>query len=108
MTSGHKRLRGAARTPAPLPETIDQLEAEKAQLQRAMESHAVVDQALGVIATVGRMTPDEAWDIIRETSMRTNIKLRNVAESLVAWAHSRNLSPTIRDALPTELQHRMR
>ncbi|MFG2790247.1 ANTAR domain-containing protein [Streptomyces sp. NPDC048419] len=104
MTIGPDRLADAVQPPETVPETIGELETEIAQLQQAVRSHAVIDQAVGVIATVGRMTPHEAWDVIRETSMCTNIKLRKVAESLVAWARSGDLPPEIRDVLTAQLK----
>ncbi|EPD68842.1 ANTAR domain-containing protein [Streptomyces sp. HGB0020] len=100
---GPDRPARAVQAPQTPDATIDQLEAEVMQLRHAVESHAVIDQALGVIVTVARVTPDEAWDIVRETSMCTNIKLRRVAESLVAWARSGELPTPIRDALTARL-----
>ncbi|MFF3418182.1 ANTAR domain-containing protein [Streptomyces sp. NPDC002698] len=35
-----------------------------AQVQQAIHSHAVVDQAVGVVLAVGRLTPDQAWDVL--------------------------------------------
>ncbi|GHH86895.1 hypothetical protein GCM10018793_60600 [Streptomyces sulfonofaciens] len=68
-----------------------------------MDSHAVIDQALGVIVAVGRVSPAEAWDMLRETSMCTNIKLRHVAEAVVAWGETGALAPDIRDELTRRL-----
>ncbi|WDV56727.1 ANTAR domain-containing protein [Streptomyces coeruleorubidus] len=48
-----------------------------------MLAHARIDQATGVLVALGGITPDEAWDLLREVSMNTNTKLRMVAESLV-------------------------
>lgn len=36
------------------------LQEEVEQLKEAVASHAVVDQAIGVVVALGRMTPDEA------------------------------------------------
>ncbi|MEU6012426.1 ANTAR domain-containing protein [Streptomyces sp. NPDC047453] len=79
------------------PDRIRQLETQVFQLQQAVTSHAVIDQAIGVIVAVGRMTPDEAWDALRETSMCTNIKLRHVAELVITWGQGgRDLAADVR------------
>ncbi|MER7201350.1 ANTAR domain-containing protein [Streptomyces sp. CB01635] len=69
---------------------------------------AVVDQAAGVLIAVGRMTPADAWDVLRETSMRTDIKLRHVAELLVEWGRSGVLCADIRTELDRQLAQRSR
>ncbi|MET7520297.1 ANTAR domain-containing protein [Streptomyces sp. NPDC005480] len=68
----------------------------------------VVDQAAGVLIAVGRMTSAEAWDVLRETSMRTDIKLRHVAELLVEWGRSGVLCADIRTELDRQLAQRGR
>ncbi|MFF4963341.1 ANTAR domain-containing protein [Streptomyces sp. NPDC001222] len=84
---------------------IRQLETQVSQLQQAVTSHAVIDQAIGVIVVVGRMTADEAWDALRETSMCTNIKLRHVAELVVTWGRGgRDLPANVRDELSRRLR----
>ncbi|MGW2935223.1 ANTAR domain-containing protein [Streptomyces sp. NPDC055722] len=82
---------------------IEQLQAKVTQLEHAVDSHALIDQAMGVIIAVGRISPAEAWDLLRETSMRTNIKLRHVAELVVAWGETGNLAADIRDELARRL-----
>ncbi|MFA3841764.1 MULTISPECIES: ANTAR domain-containing protein [Streptomyces] len=67
---------------------------------------AVVDQAAGVLIAVGRMTSAEAWDVLRETSMRTDIKLRHVAELLVEWGRTGALCADIRTELDRQLAQR--
>ena len=104
--SGPDQQSDAPQTPGTRSETILQLQAEIAQLRQAVHSHAVIDQALGVIVTVCGVTPDEAWDIIRETSMDTNIKLRRVAEALISWVHSGQLPAEIENVLSKKLTQR--
>ncbi|MBW8703094.1 hypothetical protein MBT84_26200 [Streptomyces sp. MBT84] len=62
-----------------------------------MDSHAVIDQEISVIVAVGRLTPAQAWDLLRETSMRTNINLRHVSELLIAWGVTGRLAADIRE-----------
>jgi hypothetical protein len=82
------------------------LEEELAQMRRALVSHAVVDQAIGVVLACGGVTPEEGWEILREVSQRTNTKLREVAEHLVQWPHCGWLPPEIRRGLDTALERR--
>ncbi|MFJ8608039.1 ANTAR domain-containing protein [Streptomyces sp. NPDC093675] len=86
---------------------IQQLKAKVAQLERAVDSHAVIDQAIGVIVAVARMTPAQAWDLIRETSMCTNVKLRHVAELIVAWGTTGALAADIREEIYRRLSDRI-
>lgn len=84
-------------------EQIRRLQDKVAQLEQAIQSHAVIDQALGVLVAVGRISPAEAWDMLRETSMCTNIKLRQVAESVVEWGRTGHLAADIREQLARRL-----
>ncbi|WP_262386879.1 ANTAR domain-containing protein [Streptomyces sp. TRM49041] len=82
---------------------IEQLKTQIAHLERAVESHAVIDQAMGVLMAVGGCSSSKVWDVLRETSMCTNTKLRHVAELVVHWAHTGNLPSNLR----TELRRRL-
>ncbi|MFD6493962.1 ANTAR domain-containing protein [Streptomyces sp. NPDC060188] len=80
-----------------------QLTAENAQLQHAVHSHAVVDQAIGVLLAVGELTPDEGWDVLREVPQRTNIKLRHVSELIIDSARTGRLPSEVRTELDAQL-----
>ena len=54
-----------------------------AQLQEAMTSRAVIDQARGIIMADRRCTADEAFNVLVELSQRSNKKLRVIAQALV-------------------------
>ncbi|MEU3983239.1 ANTAR domain-containing protein [Streptomyces sp. NPDC026672] len=82
------------------------LREEIAQLRRALVSHAVVDQAIGVVVAYGGVRPGVAWDVLREVSQHTNIKLREVAEHLVQWPHCEWLPPEVRRSLDAALERR--
>lgn len=85
---------------------IFELEREIDQLKEAIASHAVVDQAIGVIVALGRVPPDEGWVILREVSQHTNIKLRQVSELILIWGRSGGMPEEIRAELETLLdQH---
>ncbi|HEX5288842.1 MAG TPA: ANTAR domain-containing protein [Streptosporangiaceae bacterium] len=53
------------------------------QLRAALASRAVIDQALGVIMGQERCTSARAFEILRSASQNRNIKLREVAASIV-------------------------
>ncbi|MFI8933439.1 ANTAR domain-containing protein [Streptomyces sp. NPDC053474] len=89
--------------PAPVPDQVRELQDRVEQLQQAVRSHAVIDQAIGVVLTVGRMTPEEAWDVLREVSMRTNTKLRTVAQHVLAWPRTGDLPAVLRVELERQL-----
>jgi GAF domain-containing protein len=54
------------------------------QLQEAITSRAVIEQAKGVLMGEHRVSADEAFALLRTRSTRSNIKLRTVAEQIVA------------------------
>jgi GAF domain-containing protein len=53
------------------------------QLQEALESRAVIDQAKGMLMAEHRCSADDAFAMLRAESQRANRKLREVAQSLV-------------------------
>ncbi|WP_225094675.1 ANTAR domain-containing protein [Streptomyces sp. CoH27] len=84
-------------------ERIHELEEEVDQLRRAVSSHAVVDQAIGMMVALGRVTPDQGWDVLKDVSQHTNIKLRHVAEMILIWGRQGEISPEIPVALEAAL-----
>ncbi|MGW0572978.1 ANTAR domain-containing protein [Streptomyces tauricus] len=84
-------------------ERVEELRDENAQLHEAVRSHAVVDQAIGVVIVLGRLTPEQGWDVLREISQRTNSKLRHVAQHLVDWARTGQLDPDLHKELQQQL-----
>lgn len=53
------------------------------QMQHAMQSRAVIEQAKGVIMRDQKCTPDEAFDFLVRLSQQSHRKLRDVAQALV-------------------------
>jgi len=53
-------------------------------LQAAMESRTAIDIAVGVVMAQNRCTQEEAFSILRKASSHRNVKLRVLAEELVA------------------------
>ncbi|WP_229821083.1 MULTISPECIES: ANTAR domain-containing protein [Streptomyces] len=79
------------------------LQEEIGQLKEAVTSHAVVDQAIGMIVAMGRVTPEQGWTVLREVSQHTNVKLRNVAELILVWGRDGELPDDIRAELEDTL-----
>jgi AmiR/NasT family two-component response regulator len=59
------------------------------QLQRAMSSRTVIDQAIGIMRSRSGGSSEEAFDRLTQISQAENVKLRVVAERLVAEAVKR-------------------
>jgi GAF domain-containing protein len=53
------------------------------QLQNAMRSRAVIEQAKGIVMAERRCTAQEAFDVLVHMSQEQNRKLRDVAQTLV-------------------------
>ncbi|MCW7946608.1 hypothetical protein AAW14_32670 [Streptomyces hygroscopicus] len=103
MTSNARPGNSDPDATAPEAERILQLEEEVGQLKEAVTSHAVVDQAIGMLVALGHVTPDQGWNVLREVSQRANIKLRNVAELILIWGRDGDLPEDIRVLLEDTL-----
>ncbi|MFE6889202.1 ANTAR domain-containing protein [Streptomyces sp. NPDC057694] len=73
------------------------------QLQQAIVSHTVVDQAIGVVIALGGLTPDQGWAVLKEVSQHTNTKLREISGQVVAWTYGGELPDDTRQALDIAL-----
>jgi GAF domain-containing protein len=58
------------------------------QLQEAMTSRAVIEQAKGMIMLRDRIDADAAFGILVAASQRSNTKLRAIAEQIVEWGRT--------------------
>ena len=54
------------------------------QLEQAMASRAVIEQAKGVLMAMRGIDEHSAFDWLRQTSQNRNVKLRSLAENVVA------------------------
>ncbi|MER5522221.1 ANTAR domain-containing protein [Streptomyces sp. NPDC048254] len=84
-------------------DSVLHLREEIDQLKEAIASHAVVDQAIGMVVALGRVSPDEGWEVLKEVSQHTNIKLRNVAELILVWGRTGDMPAEIRAELEDAL-----
>jgi GAF domain-containing protein len=53
------------------------------QMQQALTSRAVIDQAKGILMRDNRVSADEAFAMLTQASNRSNRKLREIAQSIV-------------------------
>ena len=58
-------------------------ELEVAQLREALQTRDVIGQAKGILMERRGISADEAFDTLRRASQSLNVKLRQVAETLV-------------------------
>jgi hypothetical protein len=94
---------GPPHDPADESDRLFALQEEVAQLKEAVASHAVVDQAIGMIVVLGRLTPDQGWEVLKEVSQHTNIKVRAVADLILVWGRAGEMPPEIRAELEDAL-----
>jgi polyhydroxyalkanoate synthesis regulator phasin len=99
------RVAQVPQEPADETDRVFELQAEVDQLKEAVASHAVVDQAIGMMVALGRVTPDEGWAVLKDISQHTNIKLRYVAELVLFWGRSGDMPEEIRAQLEDALDH---
>jgi GAF domain-containing protein len=52
-------------------------------LQTALETRAVIDQAKGVLIERYKLSPDQAFQLLAQASMHANRKVRDIADDLV-------------------------
>lgn len=64
--------------------TLEDLEARVGQLEAALASHAVVDQARGALMALHRIDAEAAWGLLLRVSSHQNIKVRTLAEAVLA------------------------
>ncbi|MEU8951799.1 ANTAR domain-containing protein [Streptomyces sp. NPDC048489] len=82
---------------------MEALPDDNAQLQEEIRSHAVVYQAIGVILTLGHLTPEQGSNVLHGISEATGIKPRHVSQLIVDWARTGRLCSDIRTALDHHL-----
>jgi GAF domain-containing protein len=59
------------------------------QLSQALDSRAVIDQAIGVLMARDHLTPQQAFAKLSRQSQNTNTKLREVAAGIISSLHHR-------------------
>ena len=64
-----------------------------ANLTEALRTRELIGQAQGILMERERITADQAFDVLRRASQHMNIKLREVAETLVETGESPLAAP---------------
>jgi GAF domain-containing protein len=65
------------------------LDEQARNLRLAMESRAIIEQAKGVLMAQRQVTPEQAFEVLREASQRYNRKLRDIAAGIVESVRER-------------------
>ncbi len=63
--------------------THEEEKRQSSNLHAALATREIIGQAQGILIERERVTPDQAFDILRRASQHLNLKLRDVAQSLV-------------------------
>jgi hypothetical protein len=81
----HRALLFVEEVARTIPTAVRLFEADEraSQLEQALASRSTIDQAIGVLMTQNRCTPDTAFGILRRASQNRNVKLRDVAATIV-------------------------
>ncbi len=62
---------------------IDEAESKAEHLERALVSNRTIGTAIGILMSERRVTPDQAFTLLRERSQNSNRRLREIAEDVV-------------------------
>lgn len=82
--SSECRFRRSERPSSEAEAQINQLQDTVDGLLKRLESQGPIEQAKGIIMAQTRCDPDQAFEILRRASQRSNTKLRLLADELVA------------------------
>ena len=64
-------------------QTHEDEERRAVNLHAALATREIIGQAQGILMERDRLSPDQAFDILRRASQHLNLKLRDVAQNLV-------------------------
>jgi ANTAR domain len=67
---------------------------QSSNLHAALATRELIGQAQGILIERERVTPDQAFDILRRASQHLNLKLRDVAQSLVETGERPKTGPS--------------
>ncbi len=67
----------------PLKQLVEQLRLHNAQLERALESRVVIEQAKGILAERYELGIDDAFVLLRRAARSSRVRLRELAERVV-------------------------
>jgi AmiR/NasT family two-component response regulator len=76
-------LNGSARNGSDLAALVASLTERNRQLERALESRIVIEQAKGVLAERLALAPDEAFEVIRRAARTHRLRIHAVSADIV-------------------------
>jgi AmiR/NasT family two-component response regulator len=77
-------------------ELLEELRVRNGQLERALQSRVMIEQAKGVLAERYGITVDEAFELLRRAARSNHLKLHDLAAEVVA---SRETPPEVEAVL---------
>ncbi|WP_330284841.1 anti-sigma factor antagonist [Streptomyces sp. NBC_00588] len=78
--------------------------AENAQLHQALESHAAIDLARGMLMASFRLNAQQSWEVLVTVSQHSNTKLRLIADALLRTTDGSALPAPLADHLATAVR----
>jgi AmiR/NasT family two-component response regulator len=81
-------------------ELVEELRTKNAQLEHALASRIVIEQAKGILAERYRLTVDEAFEVLRGASRSNRIRIHALAEAVID-------SPRTPEAIERQLDPRV-
>lgn len=78
------------------------------EISRTVDSHAIVDRAVGVLIAVHGISPAAAFEVLHELSQHTDVELHSVAESLLAQALGQPLPEPVLQKLNAAVRRHLR
>jgi hypothetical protein len=96
-STGHRKATAAEAAKA----LIMELEQKVDGLNKRLESQAPVEQAKGIIMAQTHCDADQAFEILRRASQRSNTKLRLLAEDLITRTTTKVGHPADHSVAPT-------
>ncbi|MER6188614.1 ANTAR domain-containing protein [Streptomyces cyaneofuscatus] len=88
----HERNAVVAGGPEGAEHEIRHLRREVKELRRALQTRPMIDVALGMVMATEGCSLDQAWQVLVNSSQRTNTKLRTLAQRLTE-SSANSLSP---------------
>ena len=64
-------------------ELVEHLNEKNAQLERALQSRIVIEQAKGILAERFGLTVDDAFELMRRASRSNRVRVHDLAERVV-------------------------
>jgi AmiR/NasT family two-component response regulator len=84
-----------------LADVVDELQKKNAQLELALASRILIEQAKGILAERYRLDMDRAFEVLRAASRANRIRIHELAESVIT-------SPRTPTVIELELVRRRR